>query len=63
MTTLQIEFPSKAHMDAFTGWFSNVGEQDFSQQGDYEEPEDRHLYNLGFSNVSDEKIVATEYED
>lgn len=62
-SVLTIEFPSDEHRDAFTGWFSNIGEQDFSQQADYEEESERHLYDLGFNNKTDSLIVATEFED
>lgn len=62
-SVLTIEFPSDEHRDAFTGWFSNVGEQDFSQQADYEDETERHLYNLNFHNYGDDKIVATEFPE
>lgn len=60
---LTIEFPSQEHVNAFTGWFSNVGEQDFYQQMDYEEAEDKHLYNVNFNNVGDNNIIVTEIEE
>lgn len=63
MVTLEFEFPSKAHLEAFTGWFSNVGEQDFYQQADYEEGEDKQLYNVHFKNTTPEKIEVVQIEE
>lgn len=62
-SSLTIDFPSNEHRDAFTGWFSNVGEQDFTEQADYEDEDNKHLYHISFANKSDSLIIATEFED
>lgn len=58
---LEMEFESQEHLDAFTGWLSNSGEQSYYDQGYYEEPEDAHLYHTGLDYSQHNKIIVKEY--
>lgn len=61
--TLEMEFPSQEHLDAFTGWLSNSGEQDHYQMEDYVEKEEKHLFRCNFDYSQNNKIVVTEYPE
>lgn len=59
---LQMEFESQEHLDAFTSWLSNSGEQSYYEQGHYESEEDAHLYftNLDYHSKPN-TIIVKEY--
>jgi len=60
---LSIEFPSQEHLNAFTGWMSNSGEQEFWEQEGYEEGDDKKLYQVSFDYSPYNKIIVNEDAD
>lgn len=58
---LEMEFDSQEHLEAFTSWLSNSGEQDYYNQGDYEDEENKHLYRTGLDYSQHNKVIVKEY--
>lgn len=58
---LEIEFPSQEHLEAFTSWLSNSGEQDHGNMVDFVDEDEKHLFDLHFDYTQNNKIVAEEY--
>ena len=59
---LEMEFPSQEHLDAFTWWLSNSGEQDHGNMIDYVDEEEKHLFDVHFDYSDNNKVIVTEYK-
>jgi DNA-directed RNA polymerase subunit RPC12/RpoP len=57
---LIMEFPSQEHIDAFTGWMSNSGEQSLYQQMDFEDKDKEYLYRTNLDYTNPNRVIVTQ---